>query len=176
MIRFDALPPDLLRTLRHAGWHPWRRVDVSLWTTPLRQEGYTPHPLAEEVLAALGGLTVPPLNTAGPYFTNDEPFTFDPLAAGSGQRALAREIEQTLGGSYFPLGEWLSHASVFVEKDGRVVAAGLGWIWELGPVFEDALELAICANRPMLCLHADPGLKPWPHPITGEPRSPTPRR
>jgi len=43
-----------------------------------------------------------------------------------------------------------------------VVAAGMGWIWELGSTFEDSLELAVCAKRPLVCLHSDLGLDPWP--------------
>lgn len=93
---------------------------------------------------------------------NDEPFNFDPISAGSGQRGLVSEIEGVLGGRYFPIGEWLSYSSVFIEADGRVIAAGLGWIWEMGSNFEDALNLAICADRPLVCLHSDPGLDPWP--------------
>ncbi|RSS51710.1 hypothetical protein EF912_20305 [Streptomyces sp. WAC07061] len=163
MVRFDSLSPDLLRALRDAGWHPQRRVNISPWLDSLRQEGYLPNPQAEEILAALGGLVIEPINQSGPNFSNDEPFNFDPISAGSGQRALASEIEGALGGQYFPIGEWLSFSSVFIEADGKVVAAGLGWIWDMGSTFEDALELAICADRPLACLHSDPGLEPWPH-------------
>ncbi|MEU8939245.1 SUKH-3 domain-containing protein [Streptomyces goshikiensis] len=163
MLRFDSLRPDLLRALRDAGWHPQRRVSVSPWLDSLQQEGYLPNLQAEEILAALGGLAIEPINQSGPNFSNDEPFNFDPISAGSGQRGLASEIEGVLGGQYFPIGEWLSYSSVFIEADGKVVAAGLGWIWEMGSTFEDALELAICAERPLVCLHSDPGLEPWPH-------------
>jgi hypothetical protein len=162
MIRFDSLRPDLLQALRDSGWHPQRRVDVGLWLDSLRQEGYAPNPKAEEILAALGGLVIEPINQSGPNFSNDEPFSFDPISAGAGQRGLVLEIEEALGGQYFPIGEWLSYSSVFVESGGKVVAAGLGWIWGMGSTFEDALELAICADRPLVCLHSDPGLDPWP--------------
>ncbi len=77
-------------------------------------------------------------------------------------RASAVEVESVLGGRSFPIGEWLSHSSVFVEARGRVVAAGMGWIWELGSSVEESLELAVTADRPLLCLHSDPGLDPWP--------------
>ncbi|MFF2331207.1 MULTISPECIES: SUKH-3 domain-containing protein [unclassified Streptomyces] len=163
MIRFDSLRPDLLRALRDAGWHPRRRVGVSPWLDSLQQEGYLPNQQAEEILAALGGLVIEPINQSGSNFSNDEPFNFDPISAGSGQRGLATEIEGVLGGQYFPIGEWLSYSSVFIEAEGKVVAAGLGWIWEMGSTFEDALELAICADRPLVCLYSDPGLEPWPH-------------
>ncbi|WP_329076590.1 SUKH-3 domain-containing protein [Streptomyces niveus] len=120
------------------------------------------HERGHALLAAVGGLSIDPTNRVGPNFHNDEPFNLDPLAAGSGQRALAVEVETVLGGDYFPIGEWLSYSSVFLESRGRVVAAGMGWMWELGPTFEESLELAVCANRPLVCLHSDPGLEPWP--------------
>jgi hypothetical protein len=162
MIDFASLRPDLLHALRSAGWQPDRKVSVGPWLEALQREGYVPHREAEEILAALGGLEIEPVNRSGLHFSNDEPFKIDPIAAGSGHRDLALEIEKILGGTYFPIGEWLSYSSVFIEAGGRVVAAGLGWIWEMGRTFEGALELAVFADRPLLCLHTDPGLDPWP--------------
>ncbi|MFG3409618.1 hypothetical protein [Streptomyces sp. NPDC048142] len=75
---------------------------------------------------------------------------------------MAAEVEDVLGGTYFPIEGWRSYSSAFVEAEGKVIATGMGWIWELGATFEEALELAICANRPLVCLHSDPGLEPWP--------------
>ncbi|MER5217621.1 SUKH-3 domain-containing protein [Streptomyces sp. NPDC002838] len=162
MVRFESLRPDTLAALSVSGWRPHRCVSISHWIEPLADEGYRVHPLAEEVLATMGGLTIEPTNRVGPNFSNDEPFAFDPLAAGAGQRDMAVEVESVLGGTYFPIGEWLSYSSVFMESEGRVIATGLGWIWELGPTFEEALELAVFADRPLICLHSDPGLDPWP--------------
>ncbi|WP_405660391.1 SUKH-3 domain-containing protein [Streptomyces sp. RK9] len=161
-IRSDALGRDLLGALVASGWSAERAVDPDRWVEPLEREGYRVHPLAEEVLAVVGGLSVEPVNRVGPNFSNDEPYNFDPLEAGAGQRDLAVEVEGVLGGDYFPIGEWLSHSSVFLEAGGRVVAAGMGWIWELGATFEESLELAVCAKRPLVCLYSDPGLDPWP--------------
>ncbi|GLY24029.1 hypothetical protein Misp04_37610 [Micromonospora sp. NBRC 101691] len=137
-------------------------MDAGPWIDSLRRQGYVSHSKAEEVLVALGGLVIEPVNQSGPNFSNDEPFNFDPLSAGVGQRGLALEIEGVLGGHYFPVGEWLSYSSVFVESGGRVVAAGLGWIWEMGRTVEGAVELAVYADRPLVCLHSDAGLEPWP--------------
>lgn len=157
--------PEVPAAMRASGWLPGRIVDPAEWVSPLVGEGYHASPLAVEVLSSLGGLVIEPVNVRGPNFSNDEPFDFDPIAAGSGQRELAQEIEEILGGSYFPLGEWLSCSSVFLETEGRMVASGMGWIWELGRTFEEGLELAVRAHRPLVCLHSDPGLDPWPAPI-----------
>jgi hypothetical protein len=164
LIRFDSLSEDLLGALVASGWSVGRKVDAGQWMKPLEGEGYRAHSLAEGVLAAVGGLSIDPVNRVGPNLSNDEPYNFDPFAAGSGQRDLVEEVESVLGGDYFPIGEWLSYSSVFVEAGGRVVAAGMGWIWELGSTFEDSLELAVCGKRPLVCLHSDPGLDPWPNP------------
>ncbi|MFV2083557.1 SUKH-3 domain-containing protein [Micromonospora sp. LOL_021] len=162
MISFDSLSYNVLRALGSSGWSAKRAIDVRQWIEPLSNEGYRAHALAIAVLSALGGLSVEPANKVGPNFANDEPYNFDPFAAGAGQRALAVEVETVLGGQYYPIGEWLSYSSVFLESKGRVVAAGMGWFWEMGSSFEESLELAICANRPLLCLYSDPGVAPWP--------------
>ncbi|MEU3512222.1 SUKH-3 domain-containing protein [Streptomyces longwoodensis] len=162
MIDYDLLCPELQSALRAAGWYPERRFDITQWVTSLQQEGYVLNPPAEKVLSTLGGLVIEPVNRMGSNFSNDEPFSVDPVSAGAGQHALALEIGEILGGQYFPIGEWLSYSTVFIEFGGNVVAAGLGWIWGLGDTFESALELAICAHRPLVCLHSDPGLDPWP--------------
>lgn len=164
LIRFDSLSEDLVGALVASEWSAERKVDAGQWVEPLEGEGYRSHPLAEKILEAVGGLSIDPVNRLGPNFSNDEPYNFDPIAAGSGQRDLAEEVERVLGGDYFPIGEWLSYSSVFVEAGGRVVAAGMGWIWELGSTFEESLELAVCANRSLICLYSDPGLDPWPRP------------
>ncbi|NJQ04333.1 SUKH-3 domain-containing protein [Streptomyces lonarensis] len=161
-IRFDSLSEELIGALVASGWSADRRVDAGQWVEQMEREGYRSHPLAVEILATVGGLSIDPLNRVGPNFSNDEPYNVDPIAAGSGQRGLAKEVEDVLGAYCFPIGEWLSFSSVFVEAGGRVVAAGMGWIWELGPTFEDSLEMAVRANRPLRCLHSDPGLDPWP--------------
>ncbi|WP_290054213.1 hypothetical protein, partial [Amycolatopsis solani] len=84
-------------------------------------------------------------------------------AAGSGHHELARELVAELGGEWYPLGEWLSSSSVFVEASGRVVATGLGWIWELGESVGEAVVFALTAHRPLKCLRVvAPGARPWP--------------
>ncbi|MEV0198136.1 SUKH-3 domain-containing protein [Nonomuraea sp. NPDC050691] len=164
-IRFDLMHRDVLAALGASGWDCGRKVDAAPWLAPLAREGYRATALVEEVLSSFGGLTIEQINIDGPNFSNDEPFVFDPLSAGSGQREVAEEIERILGGHYFPIGEWLSCSSVFLESGGRMVASGLGWIWELGGTFETGLELAVRAHRPLVCLFSDPGLDPWPPPI-----------
>jgi len=110
-----------------------------------------------------GGLSVAPVNEVGPNFVNGEPLTFDPIDVGSGQYVMAEELHDNLGGNWYPLGEWMSSASVLVDDHGWTVATGLGWVWELGKTVEEAIDLALLANRPLVCLKVlNAGSKPWP--------------
>lgn len=84
-------------------------------------------------------------------------------SAGSGHYEFAAELEEALGGGWYPLGEWLSYSSVFVDRSGWTVATGLGWIWDLGPSVADAIEFALMAHRPLKCLKVVfPTVNPWP--------------
>ncbi|MEV6830351.1 SUKH-3 domain-containing protein [Amycolatopsis sp. NPDC051102] len=159
----DVFPDPVLRALQRAGWRPDRRVDTSAWEAELAAEGYRLRPAAAVALRSFGGLTLPLLNRSGPNFANDEPLTVDPIAAGAGHHELARELASELGGNWYPLGEWLSSSSVFVEDSGRVVATGLGWLWELGESVSAAVVFAMTAHRPLTCLRVlAPGASPWP--------------
>lgn len=153
----------VVAALESAGWHVGRDMDISSWVDELSIQGYRISDTAESVLRSCGGLEVGPVNTEGPNFSNDEPLTFDPILAGSGHFKLAEELEKELGGNWYPLGEWLSSASVFVEDAGWTVATGLGWIWELGSSVADAVEFALLAHHPLRCLKVlTPGAQPWP--------------
>lgn len=153
----------VLAELEAAGWTPDRSIDIPAWIEELEPQGYRLSEPAGAALRSFGGLEFGPINRTGPNFSNDEPFNIDPILAGSGHYALAEELEREIGGSWFPLGEWLSHSSVFISDRGRVVATGLGWIWDVGSSMEDAIEFALMAHRPLRCLKAlSPGAKPWP--------------
>ncbi|GIF42560.1 SUKH-3 domain-containing protein [Actinoplanes xinjiangensis] len=160
--RSDEFGADLKATLSVAGWAPDRRVDVTPWVVPMEREGYRVHDLARDVLSSLGGLSVDPVKREGPNFVNDEPFNFDPFLAASGQLEIVTRLEQLLGGSYSPLGEWTNYLSVYIESRGRVVMVGGGYIWELGRNLEEALRLALFAERRLVCLHSEPEVEPWP--------------
>lgn len=70
-----------------------------------------------------------------------------------------------MGGDWYPIGEWLSFSSVFIEDAGWVVATGLGYVWELGHSAEEMVEFALMANHPLRCIKTlTPGVAPWPHP------------
>lgn len=153
---------ELVGALRDEGWSPDREVDITYWVEYLELEGYGINPTARFFLESFGGLSISPLNREGPNFKNGEPLTIDPMACGSGHRYMAMEVEGVLGGSFYPVGEWLSYANTFIGDDGRIVSTGMGWVWGLGENLADSLELAIFANRPLKCLYSDPGLESWP--------------
>ncbi|MEU3024089.1 SUKH-3 domain-containing protein [Nocardiopsis alba] len=153
---------ELILALQNEGWSPGRKVDVTRWVEYLKLDGYHINPTARVFLESFGGLSLSPLNREGPNFKNDEPLTIDPMACGSLHHHMATELENVPGGSFYPIGEWLSYADTFIGEDGRIVSTGMGWVWGLGENLADSLELAIFANRPLKCLHSNPGLEPWP--------------
>jgi hypothetical protein len=148
MIDLTEVHPQVAKALREAGWYPGRRAEVEKWA-PLTDEGYVFHVMAREILTSLDDLTIVPLNEHGPNFFNGDPFVVDPFH-GSGSREIAVDVEEILGGEYFPLGSWMSRATVFVDQSGRVAAAGVGPIWDLGATFEEALELIVRSQRPLV--------------------------
>ncbi|MFH9083692.1 SUKH-3 domain-containing protein [Streptomyces sp. NPDC017673] len=83
--RFDSLGKHLLGALIAAGWSADRKVDVGQWVKPLEGEGYRAHPLAQETLASVGGLSIDPINQVGPNFGNASLRTLipSPLDQGS---------------------------------------------------------------------------------------------
>ena len=154
---------SVLQVLNAAGWTPDRKINISAWVEELGPQGYNLSDVAAQSLRSFGGLELGPINMEGPNFGNDESLNIDPILAGSGHFALAEELSRELGDEWYPFGEWLSSSSVFIGASGHVVATGLGWIWELGTSIEDAIELAVMANRPLRCLKVlTPGAKPWP--------------
>jgi hypothetical protein len=163
MIDLSKVSSESVEALRRAGWHEDRQADVSEWVEQLAGQGYLINDMARQVLTLFGGLSVEPVNEVGPNFENGEPLNFDPIDAGFGHHVLAEELHESLGGNWYPIAEWISFSSVFVEDSGWTVATGLGWIWELGKSIAEAIDLALLARRPLLCLKVlTPGLKPWP--------------
>ena len=162
-IDFTRFSAEVREELKNAGWTAARSVPLGDWIAELGGQGFRISTIAAEALGAFGGLSMVPVNTVGPNFANDEPLTIDPILAGSGHRELALELEASIGGNWYPIGEWLSFSSVFIEDTGWVVATGLGWIWELGPSIEEAIEFALMANHPLKCLRVlSDGAEPWP--------------
>jgi hypothetical protein len=147
------LSAEVQRVLQSAGWTRERKVDVVNLLSVLEESGFHPHPLAREVLESFGGLVVDPVNRVGPDFRNDEPFTFKPIDA-AGHLSDLQDVEEALGGRYFPLGEWMTYSNVFLEAGGRMVASDGVAIWELGGSFESGLEFALRAHHPLVVLRA----------------------
>jgi hypothetical protein len=117
-IDYGKFSGEVRAELARAGWRPERGVPVDDWVSHLAGQGYQLSAVAERMLRVFGGLSLGPLNKSGPNFTNDEPLIFDPVSAGSGHHSLAVELAGALGGNWYPLGEWLSSSSVFVEDAG----------------------------------------------------------
>lgn len=151
LVDLGKFSAEVLRALESAGWTPDRKVEVADLFSVLEEDGFHPHPLAREVLESFGGLVVEPVNLVGPGFHNDEPLTFKPIDA-AGHLSDLQDVEEALGGSYFPLGEWMTYSNVFLEAGGRMVATDGAVIWEMGDSFESGVEFALRAHHPLVVL------------------------
>ncbi|WP_411970434.1 SUKH-3 domain-containing protein [Saccharothrix longispora] len=148
--------------LRLAGWYPGRRVDVSSDVSSLEAQGYVSSSLATEFLESFQGLKIGPAREGGPNFLNGEPFLVDAIGVGGRHQGESSEIGSVIGGSWFPIGWWLSYSHVFMRADGALAAYANGLIWSIGSTPSEGLELMVSADRPLICVHAPEGMKPWP--------------
>ncbi|MET7830577.1 SUKH-3 domain-containing protein [Streptomyces sp. NPDC005386] len=154
--------PATVSALRQAGWYPGRHVDVSSDIQALEAQGYIPSSLATAFLASFRGLKIGPAREDGPNFVNGEPFFVDAVGAGGRHQDESVVMGSALGGSWFPVGWWLSYSHVFMRSDGAVAAYANSLIWSIGNTPYEGLDLMISAVSPLTCVHAPEGMKPWP--------------
>lgn len=114
--------PTRMAALRLAGWFPGRCVDVSSDIRSLEGQGYVPSPVTTDFLASFRGLKIGPAREDGPNFISGEPFFVDAVGAGGRHQDEASVIGSVIGGSWFPVGWWLSYSHVFMRQDGAVAA------------------------------------------------------
>lgn len=157
----SRLEPSTVAALLAVGWHPGRRVDVSAAVQALEAQGYTKSPVIVDFLESFGGLKIGPAREDGPNFSNGEPFLVDPVGVGRHQDE-AEAIGAAIGGSWFPVGWWLSYSHVFMDQEGALSACANELIWSLGSNPCEGLDLMVSANRPLVCVYAPKGRKPWP--------------
>ncbi len=136
-------------------------MDVELPLETLKEAGFSFNAHAESVISTLYGLRVHPVDTESGEFINDDPLILKPELCRR-HRSAAELIQKELGGNYVPLGWWLSSSYVFMEDSGRVVGYLGGLVWRLGESVEDALNLMVRADRPLVCGYVRPGRTPWP--------------
>ncbi|WP_326568909.1 SUKH-3 domain-containing protein [Amycolatopsis rhabdoformis] len=158
----SPLNPATVSALRLAGWHPGRHLDVSSDIQSLEAQGYTPSAAATEFLASFQGLKIGPAREDGPNFLNGEPFFVDAVGVGARHQGESSAIASAMGGSWFPIGWWLSYSHVFMRPDGALAAYANGLIWSIGSTPGEGLDLMVSADRPLICVQAPPGMKPWP--------------
>lgn len=148
-------------SLLAAGWHPGRRVDISDTVERLTDAGYEVSGPFRSFITEFRGLEIQPALSAGPNFTNDEPYWITPNR-GVRYRDEASLLSDLFGEEHDPVGWWLSSSHVFMGASGRVRAHLDGLVWELGESPLAALEFAVRPGRPLVCAWSAPGRTPWP--------------
>ncbi|MFD5823975.1 SUKH-3 domain-containing protein [Lentzea sp. NPDC060358] len=159
---FSRLNPTTVSALRVAGWYPGRYVYVSSNINCLEAQGCTPSSAALCFLESFCGLKVGPAREDGPNFFNGEPFFVDAAGVGGRHQDESLAIGSAIGGVWFPIGWWLSYSHVFMREDGAMSAFANGLIWSVGNTPHEGLDLMVSADRPLICVHAPKGMKPWP--------------
>lgn len=128
----------------------------------LEAQGYVPSLLATEFLESFRGLKIEPAQENGPNFINGEPSFVDAVGDGGRHQDESLVIGSVIGGSWFPIGWWLSYSHVFMRQDGALAAYANGLIWSIGSTPREGLDLMVSADRPLICVYAPEGMKRWP--------------
>lgn len=143
--------------LKDRGWFEGRAVDLTEVVATLTALGYKVDNDAKDILGSLLGISVDPIVVDG-HFKNDEPLVIDPIGVGRRGFGEASELENLLGTSFLPLGWWLCRSHVFFSSSGIVVAYSPGVVWHLGTNLDEAIDLMLLANRPLVRLISADGL------------------
>jgi hypothetical protein len=158
----SSFSPELKHFLEASGWARGEYRDIDGLLKDLNQSGYRATETAERLLRSLYGLSIEASRNDAFGLHPCEPLVVDPYEAALSGGLDTEGLSEEFGGSWFPVGTWLSYSSVYVEASGAMIATGMGWYWHLGDSIEESLELAICLDRPLRCLNLDPGQAPWP--------------
>jgi hypothetical protein len=114
----------------------------------LLTEGYPSLPVANDVLAEIGGLTVHPMKFQGPNFPAAE-FVIDPLLGGWGQLHFAADVSEIIHEELFPLGEWRNDMLVLVSRSGGLYAIGPYGTWRIAGTVEEGINRIVCVDTPV---------------------------
>jgi hypothetical protein len=143
-------PEDMSSNFRHlasaAGWNPSRHVDTARWAAQLTGEGFSPVPLALELLTSLGGLIVklPPAGL-NPYGSE---LLFDPVRAASGEFDRVADWQDELAIKLFPLADEVKNGIVvWVGSDGKFYFGRECGLYLLGDSFTEAMDQLASATK-----------------------------
>jgi hypothetical protein len=135
----DALitTPAVMSVLSRFGWTPDRTCDVNTWIKDRETVGFVSFPLAELVLANLGGLTVKlPGSLTGLEVAPIEVVEFDPTLVSFDS---TRVWQNETGLRLFPLGIVDRQVDLLLSLDGQCYL-GFGPLWKNGENIDDALK------------------------------------
>ncbi|MEU6857666.1 SUKH-3 domain-containing protein [Glycomyces sp. NPDC046736] len=144
MIREGRLSPELRSALVEAGWSAGRKVDLAGLRAEMDSYGYRMSGAAASLLESLHGLRIEG------YVGEADPLVVDPTEVGLEGGRDTERLESRFGGHWFPIGTWLYNGDVYIEDGGRMVFTFNLQCWNLGDTAEEALELAICLDRPLM--------------------------
>jgi hypothetical protein len=134
-----------LVALKHAAWHPGRRVPTTAFSKYISRRGLIMFAEAARFLEEFGDLLINYKNRNFPNKT--EELLINPCRIGSGFGA--DDYARAIGQAVCPVGvlhRW--EFALLIAEDGSVYQSSEGYLGYLGWCGNDALE-AICTARPL---------------------------
>lgn len=142
----EALECELVAgSLRDAGWTPEYRANTDAWFAELTSDGYDVHPVALEILTAIGGLMIVPRPLPG-CDVGRAPLEVEPVLAASGEYPRIALREKRLGTTLCPIGEWAYECILLAAGDGRIFSETTFAVWHVGDSISAALKWIIAAE------------------------------
>lgn len=141
-ISFSAEVQEILRA---SGWTPDHRAAVSGWLQELEEAGFSPSPLATELLEALGGIKVVPRQGEGCAFFSAA-ITFDPLLEASADYEDLLEWADEYSLTLFPVGLTDDGIRILVSPEGKFFGAMSDMFFGYGEDVGEAMDILILAR------------------------------
>lgn len=142
-MNFHDLPVRLLDLLKVSGWSEGRKIDISTWLELLMKEGYTPFPLAAQILSEFGDLRIDPRAHQTTAFLKGECIDFNVIIAASGEYDRISAWQNHLQATLFPLGE-VGFLLFFVSDKGDFyLGERPGDLWYVASSVEQALRVIL---------------------------------
>lgn len=130
--------PAVGEAVRAAGWYEGRHVDVSTWCSKLASAGFELNDLAPRIWSEYGDLTIVSAPERHPASLH-----IDPVDACIDFADEARRMSRRLSENFSPLGMWGGQFRAYLGQSGKVLAFGMGTLWDLGDDFAQALACVV---------------------------------
>lgn len=129
------------------GWSPGRIIDQSKWIRDFDAAGWHPvFPIAENILATLGGLYIQPKTGEGCQYASS-PITFDPSLEESAELDDIKYWEDKFGFQSYPIGMTDDEIRLVVTDSGEILGVFSDMLFSYGTTLNDSFHCLVLADR-----------------------------